>query len=341
MVNQNAEAVGNNKEFLELLAHQNKQILSALASQNKLLTKIQGRRSSAGGQRGGYPDEVSDDDTDLLTANKRGSVKFDSYPSDTEIEETKEPTGPMTFGPWGFNDSAASFQLRQRVLRNELTPVELVESKDALFGNVQCEDQLTGDSFGKNWKRMRNLDGHGKPIAPKWSKKGAPSVRSLIPTIELGGKAGIPVNTGTYYFTVQYNNEEDMWGVESAIVIGEVSFDNRGHVLACGTDFEKLAKQKPGVNDKPEKWYSMKVSTSPWNDGDKLRFKIDTNDNTISYHNVTSGSKKVLKNVLSYTNKGNKPITVFAYCGAKVLPEFPSSSADSNRLSIIASKLAW
>jgi len=336
MVNQNAEAVGNNKEFLELLAHQNKQILSALASQNKMLTKIQGRRSAG---RGGLPDEVSDDDTDVMTANKRGSVKF-NYPSDTEME-TKEPTGPMTFGPWGFNDSPASFQLRQRVLRNELTPAELVQSKDALFGNVQCEDQLTGDSFGKNWKRMRNLDGHGKPIAPKWSKEGAPSVRSLIPTIELGGKAAIQVNTGTYYLTVQYNNEEDMWGVESAIVIGEVSFDNRGHVLARGTDFEKLAKNKPGVNEKPDKWYSMKVSSSPWNDGDKLRFKIDTNANTISYHNATTGSKKVLKNVLSYTNKGNKPIKVFAYCGAKVLPEFPSSSADSNRLSIIASKLAW
>jgi len=260
--------------------------------------------------------------------------------AELEEEDTK-PKGPMTFGPWGFNDSSDSFQLRQRVMKNDFTPVELVESKDALFGNVQCEDQLTGDSFGKNWKRMRNLDGHGKPIAPKWSAEGAPSVRSLLPKIELGGKAGIQVNTGTYYLTVQYNNQEDAWGVESAIIIGDISFDNRGHVLACGTDFEKLAKNKGGVNDKPDKWYSMKVSASPWNDGDKLRFKIDTNDKTISYHNVTSGSKKVLRNVLSYTNKDDKPIEVLAYCGAKFMKEFPSSSADSNRLSIIASKIEW
>jgi len=191
---------------------------------------------------------------------------------------------------------------------------------------------------------MRNLDKHGKPIAPKWSYDGKPSVRSLLPQIEINGKKEIKLNTGIYYLTVQYNNEEDMWGVECGVIIGEIAFDNRGHVLAQGSDWDKLLKGGViAAGDKPTKWFSTKVSSSPWKDGDRLKFKIDTNDNTISYHNVSSGEKETFPNVLQYTNNrtNRESLQVFAYCGAKNLKEFPTSSAENNRLSIIDSKKEW
>lgn len=335
-------AVGNNKAFLEMLANQNKQILSALASQNELLGKIQQRKAASG--RDGSPED--DDINDIIDVLSKSTTA-----AEVKDAEPPKPKAPTTFGPWGFAGSPLAFKLRQRVVKTlnpeavfdmsiePLTDRELADCKDALFGMICGEEQIEGDSFGKNWKRMRNLDAHGKPVAPKWSADGEPSVRSLLPRIQLGGKEGIKLNTGIYYLTVQYNNEQDMWGVESAIIIGEISFDNRGNVLAYGADFDKILKGKY-AGDEPDKWFSSKISSAPWTDGDRLRFKIDTNENSISYHNVSSGEKAIFPNVLTYTNKGES-LEVFAYCGAKFMKEFPSSSADSNRLSLINSKKAW
>jgi len=292
------------------------------------------------------------------------------------VEPAKEKKGgkKVITGPWAFVETNVALKRRGRVEKSsnsyELLPKgtkkkdipdeafeplnqkDLLNMEDSLFGKSNpTADVLSGDSFGKCWDRMRNpVDQYGKLKPPKWStldkKK---SIRTYLPKLAIGGETQIKLNTGIYYLTIKYSNDQIAEDNEAAIIIGEISFDNRGHVLACGADFDKLLKGKnSGAGDNPDTWFSSKVSSAPWNDGDRLRFKIDTNENSISYHNVTSGEKKTtLPNVLSYTNnnKGssdnNKSIEVFAYCGAKFMKEFPSSSADSNRLSIIDSKKEW
>lgn len=71
------------------------------------------------------------------------------------------------------------------------------------------------------------------------------------------------------------------------------------------------------------KWYSSKVSGA-WKNGDVLRFKIDTNTNTVVY-TLTAIEDKEAKagwkfdNVLAFTNNPTYPkdLRVFAYCGGK------------------------
>jgi hypothetical protein len=161
-------AVGNNKAFLEMLAKQNKQILSALDTQNKLLKTIQDRKAAAttGAGRDAVPSDDEDIDDIIEAFSKSTTTPAEKVVVEEVLvikEEPPKPKVPTTFGPWSFGGSADAFKLRQRVVKTfnpsmvtdksiiPLTNAELLASKDALFGNICCEEQLTGDSFGKHW----------------------------------------------------------------------------------------------------------------------------------------------------------------------------------------------
>jgi hypothetical protein len=161
-------AVGNNKAFLEMLAEQNKQILSALDTQNKLLKTIQDRKAATATDAGRDAVPADDEDiADIIEALSKSTTTPAEKVVDEEVvavkEEPPKPIVPTTFGPWSFGGSADAFKLRQRVVKTfnpsmvtdisiiSLTNAELLASKDALFGDICCEEQLTGDSFGKHW----------------------------------------------------------------------------------------------------------------------------------------------------------------------------------------------
>merc|ERR1711935_84944 len=127
------------------------------------------------------------------------------------------------------------------------------------------------------------------------------------------------MNSGMYYLTIRYVCDKELYSSsdtksttnEAAIVIGEIAFDHTGSVLAPGAKWAKLLKgqkqKEPmsAANAKP-KWYSAKV-TDPWQDGDVVRFKVDTNTNTVVYTLTAAGATTAkagwrFENVLTFTN---------------------------------------
>jgi len=324
-------AVGSNKAFLEMLAKQNTQILASLKTQNELLQKlvISGKTVAA-----------KETELDSLS---------DAVPAMVGSEE--EPLS-TTMGPWSFTESDHAFRFRQRVMKTNnpnmgsnhlikpLSREELADGGDALFGNVCGDEQLTGDSFGKNWKNMKNMV-NGKPAAPRWSKDCKNSIRDLLPQIEIDGVKGIKRNTGIYYLTVQYNNQEDMWGVEAGVIIGEIGFGNRGQALAKNCPLDQIERGEYEGVIRGATWYSTQVSTSAWEDGNKIRFKIDTDTDTLWYWDESSGKKKVFPGAFRHTLEPDEDIQIFAYCGAKFMKDFPNSHYSNNQLSIIRKKKPW
>jgi len=170
-------------------------------------------------------------------------------------------------------------------------------------------------------------DQYGKLKAPKWSASNKETVRSYLPKLSIDGKTKIKLDSGVYFLTVKYENphpgSDNSKAVEAAIIIGEISFDCHGTVMAPGADWKKLMNGKPLVEStaaKP-KWFASKVS-EPWKNGDVLKFKIDTNQNSVGFTvkgpmDKEARSGWMFKNVLSLTN--NKTyrdhLQIFAYCG--------------------------
>ena len=174
---------------------------------------------------------------------------------------------------------------------------------------------------------MRCLTDYGKLVAPLWSTSAKKSVRSFLPMLSIGGKTAIKLNSGVYYLTIKYEEEQPSAPVEAAVIIGEIAFDNTGSVLAPGAKWKSLLggeTQKEGrTPPSTKKWYTARVSER-WTSGDYLRFKIDTNTNTIVYTLTASGAKEAkvgwkFDNVLTFTSlpTNKKDIRAFAYCGGK------------------------
>jgi len=231
-------------------------------------------------------------------------------------------------GPWAFVETNVALRRRGRVENSDVLDME-----DSLFGKSNSTaDVLSGDSFGKSWDRMRNpVDQYGKLKPPKWSsldkKK---SIRTYLPKLAIGGETQIKLNTGVYYLTVKYSNDQIAEDNEAAIIIGEIAFDNRGFVLAAGADWNKLfggqkQLEAPSASGNKAggklKWHSSKVSEA-WKDGDTLKFKIDTTTNTLGYTIQGVDDKDVrtgwmFANVLAFTNNKMYPqfLNVFAYAG--------------------------
>mmetsp|Transcript_18558 Transcript_18558/g.20767 ORF Transcript_18558/g.20767 Transcript_18558/m.20767 type:complete len:514 (-) Transcript_18558:186-1727(-) len=245
------------------------------------------------------------------------------------LMKTKKKNGKTVItGPWAFVETSVALRRRGRVENSDLLNME-----DSLFGKANSTaDVLSGDSFGRTWDRMRNpVDQYGKLKPPKWSsldkKK---SIRTLLPKLAIGGETQIKLNTGVYYLTVKYSNDQIAEDNEAAIIIGEIAFDNRGFVLAAGADWNKLfggqkQLEAPSASGNKAggklKWHSSKVSEA-WKDGDTLKFKIDTTTNTLGYTIQGENDAEVrtgwmFANVLAFTNNKMYPnfLNVFAYVG--------------------------
>merc|ERR1712238_587764 len=150
-------------------------------------------------------------------------------PSATEVAAVAEPAAKtkkggkkVITGPWAFVETSVALKRRGRVENSDGNGME-----DALFGKANSlADVLSGDSFGKSWDRMRNpVDQYGKLKPPKWSsldkKK---SMRTYLPKLAIGGQTQIKLNTGVYYLTVKYSNDQIAEDNEAAIIIGEIAF---------------------------------------------------------------------------------------------------------------------
>jgi hypothetical protein len=90
---------------------------------------------------------------------------------------------------------------------------------------------------------------------------------------------------------LQYNEFENNLCQDAGIIVGEMEFNSTGYALAEGADWDKLLNnqrqtQLPysrgarGVST----WSVRKIS-EPWNDGDLIKIKIDTNESTLVFQN--------------------------------------------------------
>jgi len=180
---------------------------------------------------------------------------------------------------------------------------------------------------GERWVRMRDsVDQYGKLKSPKWSDKAKGSVRAYLPLLTIGGKTEIKLDSGVYYLTMKFENQSKT-PIEAAIVIGEIAFDNTGCILASGAKWKKnpqrRTQKEPRVSSSKPKWYSSPISET-WKNGDILRFKINTDTNTLVYTLSSPGADEAkvgwkFENIFSFTSLPTYPndLRIFAYCGGK------------------------
>jgi len=302
---------GNNNEILDLLKSHNKQILQALESQNSIL-KTQN-------------DILKSIDASLKEKGGRRESPSSKRP---RLMHTHKSEEKVSYGPWSIS-TVVTPQQRENIL-NRSIQIYLSRSEDALYGRCE-ENKLIGDTFGI-WFNTHNNgilnpnQSFGGSI--EWRTGGR--ARLLIPQIRFNDKENIMHKSGIYSLTIKYNNSKNSTGClakegsrqEAGIIIGEISFDSDGYATAEGADWDRLLNgqrqtQLPyahGARGQPT-WLSRKIS-EPWNDGVELKFRIDTNENTIVFQKGDT-PKKVFWNVLSFTNNRTYPefLKVFAYCG--------------------------
>lgn len=192
---------------------------------------------------------------------------------------------------------------------------------------------LAGDTFPKNHPPSYSSSTVNLSLPdeymPNWtgiiisSNSKNDKIRSSLPQLVFSDKARLVRDSGVYELSISYNSSGQNQTLNDAgIVIGEIEFNNQGYVMAEGADWDRLLvgqrqTQLPyahGARGEP-KWLRRKIS-EPWQDGDELKFRIDTNENTIVFEKSNS-SRKVFWNVLAFTNNRKYPdfLRVMAFCG--------------------------
>ena len=157
-------------------------------------------------------------------------------------------------------------------------------------------------------------------MIPPWTG----NTRHLPTQIVFNEKAELMHKSDIYSLALNYNMSSSVaQNQDAAIIIGEIEFHSKGYVLAEGADWDRLLNgqkqtQLPysrgarGVST----WSPRKIS-EPWENGVELKFKIDTNENTIVFQKGDSPAK-TFWNILAFTNNPKYPeyLRAFAYCGA-------------------------
>ena len=103
-----------------------------------------------------------------------------------------------------------------------------------------------------------------------------------------------------------------------------MEFHSSGYAIAEGVDWDRLLNNQRQTQLPYSRglrgvatWQSRKIS-EPWEGGEELKFKIDTNENTIVFQKGNTPAK-TLWNVLAFTNNPKYPeyLRAFAYCGRR------------------------
>merc|ERR1711865_948473 len=103
------------------------------------------------------------------------------------------------------------------------------------------------------------------------------------------------------------------------------------------------SRRRSSTSKRNLQWSSTKIS-EPWQDGDVITFKIDTETNSLGYTVQGPDDPTVrcgwnFKNVLACTNKRmsayHDSVQLFAYCGGKKMSS-SSSSFDQVKFKIVA-----
>ena len=162
------------------------------------------------------------------------------------------------------------------------------------------------------------------PSAPVWlqSIHNGGNVRDLLPQIVFNNKAEIMQKSGIYTLDVKYNASAEIQNQDAGLIVGEMEFNSSGYAYAEGADWDRLLNnqrqtQLPYSHNTRglATWLARKIC-EPWQDGDVIKIKIDTNENTVVFQKGNT-PKKTFWNVLAFTNNPKYPefLRVYAYCG--------------------------
>ena len=287
---------------------------------------------------------------------KRMERQGQSSLSSNQRRETSRSAPQTNAGSWTFDEPqqviVANTRHRRKAYDKTITHVAMdraatIESTDnsvtrangfgfgasnsmSLMGELYPHAQSTRSNMSGvvvesilSWPCEQPIPQYARPYwgDPNWH------YRNCLMKLQFNGQA-LKHGSGSYQLTIEFNNPQtdDQVAIdqEAAIIIGGIGFYNNGTVIAEGADWERLlSKQRQtqlpyshGARGVPV-WRAHKLS-EPWEDGDVLKFKIDTNEDTVVFQRAKL-PEKVLWNVLQFTNNRTSPdsVPVIVFCGGK------------------------
>eukprot|EP00978_Attheya_sp_CCMP212_P010112 scaffold24251_cov40-Attheya_sp.AAC.3 len=279
----------------------NHAILNVLKTQNKLLNSIDARLGR-------------------IERQDQGGIKMQGQ------RRRESPHVAPVSGTWKFAESDQAKREREQRTSKHAQRLRWDQYQCQLVGKVGSDASLLIAD-----RNRRNQDHNISALcpshkfcynkAPIWCHTG--SMRHYLPEVVFNDQPELKQKSGIYHLAFKYNNKDhDKAGdfQKAAIIVGEVLFSDDGFVNAEGADWDRLLggqkqTQLPyahGARGIPS-WLHRKIS-EPWVDGDELKFRIDTNENTIVFQR-SNYPEKVFWNILAFTNNRNFPdyVRVYAY----------------------------
>jgi hypothetical protein len=96
---------------------------------------------------------------------------------------------------------------------------------------------------------------------------------------------------------LQYDEFEKNPCQDAGIVVGELEFNSTGYARAEGADWDKLLNNQRQTQlsyshgQRGVPMWSVRKISEPWNDGDLIKIKIDTNESTLVYQKGDTPAK--------------------------------------------------
>ncbi|KAL7541644.1 hypothetical protein ACHAXR_011089 [Thalassiosira sp. AJA248-18] len=103
-----------------------------------------------------------------------------------------------------------------------------------------------------------------------------------------------------------------------------MEFNSKGYALAEGADWDRLLNNQRQTqlpyshNARGQRMWMKRKICEPWLDGDEIKIRVDTNENTVVFKKGSTPAK-TFWNALAFTNNPKYPesLRVFAYCGGE------------------------
>ena len=288
-------------------------------------------------------------DARLGRIERQGQHLGGRQPKSSRLQGASSSTTPIVPGSWKFEYSSSSESALKTMTRRIYQNGDWINSTPtSAFGKVSKEGLvLIGEEYvgpsssaglytrgfihpaggrGQSWTDGLYSGISESDMTPRWVNDLSESnfgTRNLLAQLVFNDKSELNHKSGIYSLTIKYNASSGNYAQDAAIIIGEMEFHSEGHTIAEGADWDRLLNNQRQTQLPYSRgargvatWQSRKISEQ-WVDGDELKFKIDTNENTIVFQKGNT-PEKTFWNVLAFTNNVKYPeyLRAYAYCGA-------------------------
>jgi hypothetical protein len=158
-------------------------------------------------------------------------------------------TGTIIGGSWNFAEApeATRHKEQQRIQRERKSS----NARRGSYGRIEEKGKVLSGAEGyltiHPSKPCAPYGGVYESYKPEWS--GSSTTRSLLPLLELDGKAELQLKSGIYALVVKYtcnSSGKDQLDplntnkMEAGIIVGERELNSEGFVMAEGADWDRL-----------------------------------------------------------------------------------------------------